>query len=937
MPNEVEIVVSSRDRTGPGLAAARGKTQAFAASTKQTLGKAGVEAGQAFGTGIVRGADGRLRDARGRFVQAGQEAGEAFADGVVRGADGRLRDARGRFVKGGRDLGGGIEDGIKDGTERGSRIIDGWARHTAGTVSRTGVLINGAITAGLFGAAAAAAPAAGIITLALGGALTTVGMVSAAQSQKVRNTWSSVGHELRDGLADVAAPMERSAIRAARVTRTSFSKLKPFLSDFFKDSAPALDRFVKSVGAGVASLGRVIGGPLQRGYSAVLNALAKQNPEIFGSLERSIENLANTAEEHADDIAGAFQLVADTVETTTEAIGYLADQWSEFTDDVSSGKEAASDWGRSLAEGLYDLYESLGISTEQMQKMREEWAEADAAAAKSDGVKQAATSTSGLSGSARDATAGLRDLAAVMEEMTGPALDAAEAQIRVEEAIDRATKTVRKNGRTLDVNTEKGRANKESLLAIARAAQRHIATMQGEERSTEAIAKKYARYRGQLISAAMAAGRTREEARKLADAWLKTPEEVTTHVRGDLGDLKAKLAEAKRRLKDKGLTQPERAKIRAQISDLQAKVRAAKSQLASIRDKTVTIRSNYVTTHTYQSGTASLRELIPGFRQAHGGISGGGRSSLRKMATGGIGGGTPVLVGEQGPELVNLPFGSSVSPAGQTRSHMAQQGFGSMSMAFRPAAGGGGSVGGLADSMRDLASALREVIGLREGMSRWTDGVMGQGRALMAYEEAWDRVRKSLKDNGKTLNISTQKGRENRTALMDLAQAAHEVAFAMHDLGRPTSTIVAKMKEQRAEFIRMARAFGMTKKEAAALADKWGLIPSQVKKVLTKESADLAFNKKIEKTQGKSTGGVAGGWTMVGERGAELVRLPFGSQVTSANQTAALMAGGSAAPAPVVLELRSSGSAVDDMLLQILRRAVRARGGNVQLVLGRGA
>ena len=150
----------------------------------------------------------------------------------------------------------------------------------------------------------------------------------------------------------------------------------------------------------------------------------------------------------------------------------------------------------------------------------------------------------------------------------------------------------------------------------------------------------------------------------------------------------------------------------------------------------------------------------------------------------------------------------------------------------------------------------------------------------------------------------------------------------------PTAKVVAKMKEQRAEFIKMARAFGMTRKEAAALADKWGLVPSKVKSVLTKESADLAFNKKIE-ASGKASGGVAGGWTLVGERGAELVRLPFGSQVTSANQTAAAMAHGGGGPAPVVLELRSSGSAIDDMLLQILRKAIRVRGGNVQLVLGR--
>ena len=37
----------------------------------------------------------------------------------------------------------------------------------------------------------------------------------------------------------------------------------------------------------------------------------------------------------------------------------------------------------------------------------------------------------------------------------------------------------------------------------------------------------------------------------------------------------------------------------------------------------------------------------------------------------------------------------------------------------------------------------------------------------------------------------------------------------------------------------------------------------------------------------------------------------------------------------VVIELRSSGSGVDDMLMEILRRAIKAQGGNVQLALGR--
>jgi phage-related protein len=42
-----------------------------------------------------------------------------------------------------------------------------------------------------------------------------------------------------------------------------------------------------------------------------------------------------------------------------------------------------------------------------------------------------------------------------------------------------------------------------------------------------------------------------------------------------------------------------------------------------------------------------------------------------------------------------------------------------------------------------------------------------------------------------------------------------------------------------------------------------------------------------------------------------------------------------ARPEPTVVEIRSSGSKVDDLLVELLRGAIRTRGGNVQLVLGR--
>ncbi|MGW6502975.1 hypothetical protein [Nonomuraea angiospora] len=910
MSNEVEIVVSARDRTGPAMASARARARTFGADTKATLGK------------------------------AGQDAGRAMGEGIVRGVDGRLRDARGRFTRGGQDLGGGIVDGIKGGTDRGSRIVGGFTSSVLSSFGKLGPGMGAAVTAGMYAAAASAGTIAGGITLAVGGAITGIGVVSAAQSVKVRREWSDVGRDLQANLADAAQPMERSALRAATVTRNTFSRLKPYLSNFFADSAPAVDRFVKSIGNGVASLGPALV-PLRRGYTAVLDAISNRSPQIFGNLEQSLENIGEIAEEHADDIAGAFEAATSAVEGTTVALGWLADQWSEFTSDIAAADQAGKDFGGGFRETLYEWARALGIDTEQMRETEASWKAVDAAAANNGGVKDASSAAGELGGAAGDAAAGLRDLKAEMEALNGPALDAAEAQIRYEEAVDRAAEAARKNGRTLDVNTEKGRANKEALIGIARAAQEHIAAMQAEDASATAITLKYGEYRAQLVKAGQQAGLTKAQAQRLAEAWLATPESVETHAKGDITDLQAKIAAAKRRLKDPGLTQPERAHIRAEISDLQRKVAAAKAALSSIKSKSVSVFINQI---YRSSGIGVGTVLAPG--RAHGGVI-GGLGGVRKFAAGGVSGSgsSLAMVGEQGPELVRLPVGSTVTPAGQTRAMLAGGGaggggFGSISMAFR-AATGGSDAGGLAGSMRDLTKTLREVISLRDGMSRFTDSMFGQSRALIAYEAAWDAVKKSLKDNGKTLNITTTKGRENREALLSLAEAAHNVAFAMRDMGKPTSQIVAKMKEQRAEFIKAAKTFGLTTAQARKVADAYGLVPSKVKSVLTKEKADLAYNKKAEaynaalEKQGRASGGIAGGWTMVGERGRELVRLPYGSQVTSANQTAAMMAAGGG-PIHAVLEVRGGESEFGRFMARWIRQFVHAKGGNVQVAFGSG-
>jgi hypothetical protein len=84
-----------------------------------------------------------------------------------------------------------------------------------------------------------------------------------------------------------------------------------------------------------------------------------------------------------------------------------------------------------------------------------------------------------------------------------------------------------------------------------------------------------------------------------------------------------------------------------------------------------------------------------------------------------------------------------------------------------------------------------------------------------------------------------------------------------------------------------------------------------------------------------AAGGIRSGYGLVGEDGPELVKLPRGSMVYPAGQSRQMMARAAGSGGVVKLEINSGGSKLDDLLVELLRKAVRTRGGNVQLVLGR--
>lgn len=121
-------------------------------------------------------------------------------------------------------------------------------------------------------------------------------------------------------------------------------------------------------------------------------------------------------------------------------------------------------------------------------------------------------------------------------------------------------------------------------------------------------------------------------------------------------------------------------------------------------------------------------------------------------------------------------------------------------------------------AVKDAAEALFEYANVALALS---------GNAI-GFEAAIDNMTAALKENGRTVDINTEKGRANVSALNQMASASGTYIEALVKNGATTAEVTAVTQRAREEFVNTATKMGMTKDAAQALADKYGLIPKNV-------------------------------------------------------------------------------------------------------------
>ncbi len=117
---------------------------------------------------------------------------------------------------------------------------------------------------------------------------------------------------------------------------------------------------------------------------------------------------------------------------------------------------------------------------------------------------------------------------------------------------------------------------------------------------------------------------------------------------------------------------------------------------------------------------------------------------------------------------------------------------------------------------------------MADRLERLRNQALDARSASRDYEQAVDDLADAIKNNGKTLDTNTAKGRDNQAALDNLAVKAIALTKANLEQGASIDQVNGQMDTARTKFIEQATRLGMSTTAAAGLADQLGLTKTTV-------------------------------------------------------------------------------------------------------------
>lgn len=279
----------------------------------------------------------------------------------------------------------------------------------------------------------------------------------------------------------------------------------------------------------VESRALTAGGTIGRVFNSTAGLVVPLTDALLDAAESGLGGLADAAEGAEPVFRALGEVTRDLGESVGEGLSSLSDNGAGAADAlfmIGQGLVAITDTVFATVNGLTELYEMIRIYTAfaggdyaTVTRLATE-----AAMTGSTANDQLASSFVGVEEKAQAAADAQREMNDQVYAAAGLNISAAEANIRLAEALDAA-----KNAS--DGKAGMTRAEEEALLRVATAS--NAATQRAYEQGASAVdlKAKTDAARAAFINTATSMGISTQRARELASAYIAIPENVTTHLR----------------------------------------------------------------------------------------------------------------------------------------------------------------------------------------------------------------------------------------------------------------------------------------------------------------------------------------------------------------------------------------------------------------------
>jgi hypothetical protein len=444
------------------------------------------------------------------------------------------------------EAGGLLARGVQAGASAAESALDG--------LSKTSPLAMAAVVAGIGLLPVAAEAAGGAVTLGLGGALLGVGLMASKGSKTAQKAIADLKKTAKSEAAQMGQPFEQVWQRISAVGQRELKSFTPMIRKDLADLAPVVSTFADQAGSSLHQLQPAIDS-VEHAFGAVLHDLGPQLPTIMHTLSDAVKDVTDEIEKNPQSVTQMVQGLATLAEWGGKTIGWL---------------ERAAQAARENADKFQLLFKVMAPATSVLQAFHV-------------GEREAATSADFLSGAAAGAALGLQQvsgashgastaaqgqaqaqqrlnsamlsgkttadqLKAALDALTGAHQSADQAAINYHAAIAAVNAGLKDHGRGLSLSTAAGRANYQSLLDLAHAAQEHIAAMKGDHASTVSVIRASASARSEFIALATRITGSASAARDLANRLLGIPSKVKTDVLANTAQARAAFEDLRRRL-----------------------------------------------------------------------------------------------------------------------------------------------------------------------------------------------------------------------------------------------------------------------------------------------------------------------------------------------------------------------------------------------------